>query len=114
MNIDKLYLEIGQNIKAARQIVKLSQAELATKLGLKRTSITNIENGKQRLPLHLLYEICELLNVDALKVLPGTQREKRKMIVSIDGGDEYQISEDSVGKINKYLSKAKLENVLHH
>lgn len=111
MNIVDLYVDIGRNIKAARQISKLSQAELAEKLNLKRTSVTNIENGKQRLPLHLLYEICNLLNMDITKILPNNKNSKKEMTVSIEG-KTFNITEDSLEKINKYLPKAKLESTL--
>src|SRR5690349_3333650 len=71
INDDLLYQHIGEQIKRIRQESNMSQEELANKVGVTRTSITNIERGFQKLPLHLLYNICEVLNVEAISFLPS-------------------------------------------
>jgi transcriptional regulator with XRE-family HTH domain len=40
-------------------------------LGLSRTSITNIERGRQPIQLHTLYKIAEVLGVEPTALLPG-------------------------------------------
>lgn len=40
---------------------RMTQAELAALVDLERTSITNIEKGAQKLSLHVLYKICDVL-----------------------------------------------------
>lgn len=42
-----------------RAIAGLRQEELAKKVGLERTSISNIEKGKQRLSLELAFKVTE-------------------------------------------------------
>ncbi len=48
----------------------MTQAELARLVGLERTSITNIEKGNQKVSLHALYRICEVLKVSIADALP--------------------------------------------
>ena len=72
INDELLYNLIGQRLKARREELGYSQAWLADRVGLIRTSITNIEAGRQKLPLHSLYEICLTLDVDPIEVLPTT------------------------------------------
>lgn len=71
----RLYKTMGQRIRElrlARQGANgaLTQAELAKAVGLERTSITNLEKGSQKVPLHVLYAVCKALNVDVADVLP--------------------------------------------
>jgi transcriptional regulator with XRE-family HTH domain len=60
------YSRVGKRIRDARRGRGLSQAELATAASLGRTSIANIEAGRQHVPLHKLQEIAT-----ALGKLPG-------------------------------------------
>ena len=50
--------------------MRLSQAALAKKLGMTRTSIVNIEAGRQRAPIHVLWAIAEELRTDVALLLP--------------------------------------------
>jgi DNA-binding XRE family transcriptional regulator len=49
----------------------ISQEMLADELGLSRTSITNIEKGRQPVQLHTLYIIARLLSIDIKELLPS-------------------------------------------
>lgn len=57
-------------MKARREQLRVSQADIALRVGLLRTSITNIEAGRQKPPLHVLYDICEALRLEVADVLP--------------------------------------------
>ena len=72
MNVNDrtLYQHIGRQLRLRRRAVHLTQEQLAHRLGLTRTSITNIEAGLQKLPLHLLYRFCAVLELDIARVLP--------------------------------------------
>lgn len=48
----------------------MTQQELATAIGLTRTSIANLEAGRQRIPLHILYAIAEALGVAPTVLMP--------------------------------------------
>lgn len=64
------YEMLGEKIREARKNQNLSQEDLADKLGMSRVSIVNIETGKQRLPLHVLADISELLKITVPELLP--------------------------------------------
>jgi len=71
----RLYQALGERLRALRESQnsargKVTQAKLAEDVGLERTSITNIERGNQKVPLHVLYRICEALQVPISDVLP--------------------------------------------
>jgi len=40
-------------------------------IGLSRTSVTNIEQGRQPIQLHTLYKVAETLGVEPTTLLPG-------------------------------------------
>jgi DNA-binding XRE family transcriptional regulator len=73
MDFDDLYRELGRKIRQARerQSHKLSQGALAQKLGISRASMVNIEAGRQRAPLHLFWQIAELLQSDLTMLIPS-------------------------------------------
>jgi transcriptional regulator with XRE-family HTH domain len=62
----EIYAQIGAAIRKRRDALGLSQAQLADRVGLVRTSITMIENGSQALLVHQLVDIAK-----ALKAAPG-------------------------------------------
>lgn len=70
-----LYGTIGKLVRSAREHAELTQDELAQRVGLTRTSITNIENGRQNIQVHTLYAIAEALNLPTSALLPSTSNE---------------------------------------
>jgi transcriptional regulator with XRE-family HTH domain len=64
------YQQLGANIRKYRKRRELSQDALAKLIGLTRTSLTNIENGRQHPPLHTFCEIVEQLKADFSELLP--------------------------------------------
>jgi transcriptional regulator with XRE-family HTH domain len=67
------YRQFGQLVSQARRTRGISQEMLADELGLSRTSITNIEKGRQPIQLHSLYLIARLLAVELKELLPSPQ-----------------------------------------
>lgn len=61
---------IGQKIKAKREQIGFNQTELSLKVEIGRSSISNIEKGKQLPPISLLYQICYHLEIDIQSLLP--------------------------------------------
>jgi transcriptional regulator with XRE-family HTH domain len=56
---------IGAFLRMARERANISQAELATKLGLRSAqSISNIERGIAPLPLKMVKRMADILKVD--------------------------------------------------
>lgn len=72
---ERLYRVLGERLRNLREKHggtrgRLTQAELALQVGLERTSITNIEKGTQKVPLHVLFRLCEVLRVPVAELLP--------------------------------------------
>jgi transcriptional regulator with XRE-family HTH domain len=62
---------LGGSIRAARDRAGVKQEQLALAVGLSRTSITNIERGRQGVQAYLLVRIAEVLGRPAGELLPG-------------------------------------------
>lgn len=52
----------------------MTQDDLAGKIELSRSSLANIEIGRQRLPLFSIYQIAEALGVDVMDLLPTIEQ----------------------------------------
>lgn len=97
------YEQLGGNIRECRKRLKLSQDALGKLIGLTRTSLTNIENGRQHPPLHTFCDLLEQLKVDVWELLPRTAIPAKpynvKQIVSRQtrGADERAFIEAAIG-----------------
>jgi len=87
-----LYIAIGLKIKEIRQKKDMSQEIFARLLNLTRASIANIEQGRQRVTLHLIYDICKITDVNITDILPVIQKEeellpmwKKKIEIAVKG-----------------------------
>ncbi len=99
--LDKFYAEMGRRIKNERNKKNLSQEDLATVVNLTRTSITNIEKGRQKPLAHTLWDIARKLSIDinslfpsvdepykdVLKELPEAHQRAIKAALEGEGGD---------------------------
>lgn len=77
---DQLYNIIGKLIRTRREQVEFTQEELARRVGLTRTSISNIESGKQKIQIHTLYAIAQALEIPAQTLLPTSETQQTKEI----------------------------------
>ncbi|MHC5903321.1 helix-turn-helix domain-containing protein [Streptomyces sp. S6] len=68
--MDEFYEAFGELVRKARAAQGLSQQELGSAVGLNRTSISNIEKGRQRVALHMLFEFAAALRVEPESLLP--------------------------------------------
>lgn len=68
----ELYEHIGYNIWKIRREKGLTQQQLADKMGLSRTSITNIERGRQRFRIDQIYRFAVIFQVSLARLLPFT------------------------------------------
>ena len=65
------YVALGRQIAQIRQSKsKMTQEDLALKVSLTRTSIINIEKGRQQLLVHTLVDIASALGVPIAELLP--------------------------------------------
>lgn len=69
-----MYGAIGESIANRRKELGISQASLAQAVGLTRTSISNIEQGRQRMLIHTLLDFALALKVKPADLLPENQK----------------------------------------
>jgi transcriptional regulator with XRE-family HTH domain len=86
----ELYTFVGQRICEIRSGKRMTQASLAISVGLNRTSITNIEKGRQKILLHTLFEIASALKTEPKNLLPTP--------AEISDGNQNAIVPQTVGK----------------
>lgn len=66
------YVEFGRKLAVARQQAGLSQSEVATRVGLSRASVANVEAGKQRVFLDQAIALAQSVGKEDLtSVLPA-------------------------------------------
>lgn len=70
INEKRLHEELGVRVRRLRDEAGDSQGALADALGLSRTSVVNIEAGRQRPPLVTLYRIAKRYGVSLTQLLP--------------------------------------------
>ena|SRR5579859_632616 len=73
----ELYEQIGYRIRQARQAAGLTQENLAEKVSLTRTSVTNIEKGRQKVLVHTLADIARELDVPLATLLPDKEVQRQ-------------------------------------
>ncbi len=83
INDELLYRLLGERLKRRREEMHISQGQLAEKIKVLRTSVTNIEAGRQRPPLHLLYDLCDVLGIEVASILPAGAELARPSTVRI-------------------------------
>ena len=69
---EALYRVFGRRLHDLRLKKHVPQQELATLSGLTRSSIANIESGKQRVLLHQVLQFAEALHVTVGDLVPST------------------------------------------
>jgi transcriptional regulator with XRE-family HTH domain len=68
--VEGLYRAFGRALKSARTDAGLTQREVAQRVGLARTSITNIERGTQHISLHQLFLLASAVGARPEELLP--------------------------------------------
>lgn len=64
------YQQVGELIKSHRIRADKNHDALASHLGLSRSSIINIENGRQKILLHTLIDAAEFFNISVTELIP--------------------------------------------
>lgn len=93
----------GVMLKGIREEKGLSQQEVADKLGINRTSLSKIENGKQVLSSIQLFQLSRLYEVDPYKLLGKEESETIKF--AFRGRDKFNSeTEQKFEQIEEYIN----------
>lgn len=112
--INALYISLGQNVRKHREARGYKQTNLAELLRISRASLVNIEKGRQRPPLHFLFQLAELLQIPARELIPDLQQQEDSVVVS---KIEKQIEIDSEGdsavkeRLLEFIKKQAIRNI---
>ena len=84
-NYHDFYEEVGRRIRDARTRRKppLTQEQLAKEVALTRTSITNVEKGRQKVLLHTLADIAVALQVHPASLLPESDGDGARQLEKV-------------------------------
>lgn len=75
-----IYIEVGARVKKWRLKKGYSQTELASGVSLTRTSIVNIEKGRQALTIETLLMVSAVLGCNPSDLLPPTPKAVAKQL----------------------------------
>lgn len=73
MSDESIYKEFGRAVATRRKKLDLTQAELASRVGMSRASIANIESGRQNVLLHHAYSFASALEFSKISDLLPSQ-----------------------------------------
>lgn len=77
IDADRFYDDLGRAIRARREALEITQADLGARIGLSRTSVTNIECGRQRLLIDQFCRLAEVLGCEREDLLRAVKTEAR-------------------------------------
>lgn len=72
-SIDAFYIHVGDKLRIQRKNAGMDQETLSRHLNLSRTTVINIEKGRQRLSLEHAWLAAKILNISIEELLPPTQ-----------------------------------------
>lgn len=100
----KLYQEIGNAIKKRRKELNIKQSDLVSSYGkISRSSLSNIEKGKQKTPIHVIYHLCKALDIDIHEILPTYSEIDEKLLSEKNPLNKYMESTEIDDKTTKLI-----------
>jgi len=80
------YQRFGLRLRVHRKEAGLTQDQVASRLGVNRTTIVNIEKGRQRVALHQLVELADILGCAPGDLLPSGDDQSSPIVGVIPEG----------------------------
>lgn len=77
MKREELNIAIGQALKNVRKSKKVTQQQLADKIGVERSVLTRYETGVIEISMKQFVTICDALGVDFVKVMNTIERQTK-------------------------------------
>jgi transcriptional regulator with XRE-family HTH domain len=78
--VDGLYKQFGRRLRDLREEAGLTQDQIAERVKLKRTSITNIERGRQHIALHQLFLLAAAVGKSPTELLPDSESALQELL----------------------------------
>src|SRR5665213_729452 len=74
--------DVGLRLQRARKERAITQEELARRIGLPRPSYANIESGRQRVPLDVVWRAAVVLEVSITVLVPEPLARRRDLALT--------------------------------
>lgn len=103
MKVERIYELIAGRIRDMRERREISQQDLARRIGQSRTSVVNIEAGRQRITIHGIYDIAAALECQPSELLP-TPKEVTNIPLMFDG-ERREVDPKTAAKIRNILKQ---------
>jgi transcriptional regulator with XRE-family HTH domain len=98
------YQKLGEAIKNARKNAGCKQETLANHMGLTRISLVHIEQGKQKVQLHVLLEIAECLKISLVELMPSLDSVKGPLNPKLEKNIKRQLGQfDSKDEVDQTI-----------
>ena len=76
--MDNVDVKLGEIIRSKRKEMKMTQTELADKVGTTKQCIYYYEKGTRGLTMSLFFKICDALNLDVNDIQNTVSRKETK------------------------------------
>ena len=110
-NLSKELLEIASRIKELREICGMTEEEVAGSIGISVDTYRDYEDGKDDIPVGVIYGIARVLGVDSTALLTGSEAKmvdytvvRKGRGVSIERYPGYRFSSLAINYINRQMS----------
>lgn len=105
-SVESFYKEFGRLLRDARGRAdpRITQKQLADRVGLSRTSITNIELGKQHIPLHVLFALAGAVGLKPSELLPDHRFVSASAAALASQVDQLQLSSTTKELLRRNVS----------
>jgi transcriptional regulator with XRE-family HTH domain len=91
----RVYKIVGTRVRDARSEARMTQEGLAEILGVTRSSIANLEAGRQGIPVHRLIHIAHALNVSVSILVRDDDFSAETLLEATDVDDKLAVIDES-------------------
>jgi len=114
MQPEPIYKTIGSIIRRRRRRLEWSQNLLASRLGISRATLANIETGRQRILVHHLYTFAEVLEMKPNDFLPPASVTESSTLALLPMPDDLKPQQKEqiarlIGPVQQTTSKEKID-----
>jgi transcriptional regulator with XRE-family HTH domain len=102
----RFHIELGQRIRSRRETLRLTQDQVADGLALSRTSIVNIEKGRQRLLVFQLVRLAAALRCDPIHLLPTAKEVSSEDLRQMLHGHRPSVVEWVAGEVSEAIGES--------
>lgn len=75
MNNSDIKLKVGRAIRKRRQLLNLSQEDLGAIVGIHRTYVSEVENGRRNIGIVNLYKIAKALKTSLSELMKEAEKD---------------------------------------